>query len=78
MILPSKINYDTSIVVDNDTLSLPLSDVPNGLIPVMIGMDGNCFPRCLSQALWGEEGFHVEIRMWIIPELVAHEDLLPQ
>ena len=35
--------------------------------------DGNCYFRCISQALYGNQDKHVEIRNTVVPELTANK-----
>ena len=43
---------------------------PQGYVPLFNYGKGNCFPRAVSQFLFGDETYHLEIRMRIVKEAV--------
>ena len=51
------------------------TDAPQNVIPVVTLGDGNCFPRSLSIAAFGDDSRHVEIRSKIVMESVLHKDM---
>ncbi|XP_076452698.1 uncharacterized protein LOC143288233 [Babylonia areolata] len=59
-------------VVDEASTSLFPPDAPEGLVPVSIGGDGNCLPRCASVLAYGNEDHHLEMRMRIAIEMALH------
>ena len=49
-------------------------DAPLGLAPIIVGSDGNCFPRTISYILYRTQEKHVEIRVRIIYEGVLQRN----
>ena len=49
------------------------NDHPPNVVPTQTLGDGNCFPRALSNALFGTQNRHVEIRVWLVFEAVLNE-----
>ena len=64
-----------SDVVDDTALSFRPEDAPVGFVPVTVGSDGNCFPRCISRLIYGHENQHMEIRKRIVAEAVSNKHL---
>ena len=60
--------------VDVDDMSLPLLPPEESGVPVKIGADGNCLPRCVSLIKYGTEDRHLEMRVRIIEELCKHSE----
>ena len=58
--------------IDSVALSLYPTDAPQNLIPVKVTGDGNCFFRTMSLLLFGNENFHVELRIRATLELVSN------
>ncbi len=58
--------------IDED--SLPLVPPGESGVPLKIGADGNCFPRCVSLAQYGNEDRHLEMRVRIIEELAKNSE----
>ena len=50
-------------------------DAPTGLVPVVTMGDGNCFPRSISRAIFGNESRHREIRAHIVAEGIRNKEL---
>ena len=46
-----------------------------GMRAVVVGADGNCIPRTASYISNGTESMHVEMRVRIVHELIAHKAL---
>ena len=46
-----------------------------GMRSVVVGADGNCLPRTASYISNGTESLHVEMRVRIVHELIAHRAL---
>ena len=44
------------------------SDAPQTLVPVAVSMDGNCFTRAISMAIYGTEEYHQMLRTKILIE----------
>ena len=59
--------------VDGQALDLYPTDAPTDMVPIEVGKDGNCLPRCGSLYLFGHERNHTEIRVCTILELAAKE-----
>ena len=51
------------------------NDHPPNVVPTHTLEDGNCFPRAVSNALFGTQNRHVEIRVWLVFEAVLNEQL---
>ena len=67
--------YQPSVVkLDTSSLDLYPDDV-EPKIPVGIYGDGNCLPRCASSLAFGNEDEFVEMRVWIVIEMVQHARL---
>ena len=49
------------------------NDHPPNVVPTQTLGDGNCFPRALSNALFGTQNRHVEIRVRLVFEAVLNE-----
>ena len=49
------------------------NDHPPNVVPTQTLGDGNCFPRALSNALFGTQNRHVEICVWLAFEAVLNE-----
>ena len=48
-------------------------DAPEGLVPVAVSRDGNCFTRAISVAIYGTEDYHKILRTMILIEGVIHK-----
>ena len=51
------------------------NDHPPNVLPTHTLGDGNCFPRAVSNALFGTQNRHVEIHVWLVFEAVLNEQL---
>lgn len=60
--------------LDYASLSLYPEDAPKDMVPVHIGSDGNCLPRCGSLFMFGTEDGHTEVRVRTQVELACNED----
>ena len=49
------------------------SDAPEGLVPVAVSRDGNCFTRAISMAIYGTEEYHKILRTKILMEGVVYK-----
>ena len=49
------------------------NDHPQNVVPTHTLGDGNCFPRALSNALFGTQNRHVEIRVQLVFEAILNE-----
>jgi len=75
---PNNIIDSGSFVVDKIAYDLLPEDIPdqgNLKLPVRVGADGNCLPRCGSVHAFGIEDHHNEIRARIVIELTKNEDI---
>ena len=61
--------------VDEIARDLLPEDIPDRRLPVRVGADGNCLPRCGSVHAFGSEDHHDEIRARIVIELTKNEDI---
>ena len=59
--------------VDRVTLTALPRDAPNSLVPIETIGDGNCFPHAISNALFGSESHHKEIRLLLVVEGVRNK-----
>ena len=48
-------------------------DAPKGVVPIETVGDGNCFPCAISNALFGNERHHKEIRLLLVIEGVRNK-----
>ena len=76
--LPTKQAKTFHRPVDCQALDLYPTDAPTDMVPIEVGKDGNCLPRCGSLYLFGHERNHTEIRVRTILELAAHESYYSQ
>ena len=59
--------------IDTVAMSSIPPDSPPYVLPVYTTGDGNCFPRSISQALFGNENCHLEIQLRILIEGVKNK-----
>jgi len=72
--LPKSPRKDLTGVVDECSWEL-MPDDAAGLIPLKIYGDGNCFSRCISQAMFGSENSHRELRVRMAINMARNEEL---
>ena len=72
--LPSTLAVTQPIEVDLRAISLYPTAQQLPEIPVNIVGDGNCGPRVASQVIFGNQKFHIEIRVRIALEMALHEN----
>ncbi|XP_033727671.1 uncharacterized protein LOC117317004 [Pecten maximus] len=75
---PNNIIDGGSFVIDKLAYGLLPDDIPDQgslKLPVCVGADGNCLPRCGSVHAFGLEDKHNEIRARVVIELTKNEDM---
>ena len=70
---PGRLDTDVEDELATFHMPAPLLD-PRRVFPVAVLADGNCLPRTMSRLIYGHEGYHCEMRMRLVFDMVFHID----
>lgn len=72
VIVNARVNTDVK-----DSLSaflMPAGMVTGGWFAVTVHADGNCLPHTMSRIIYGHEGFHTEMRVRLVCEMIRNRE----